>query len=167
MSVIFKKLRKSKFYSEPIFPANLREGDLVFEKGKSFAITCILKPGEKKIDFFKEQKINKSMEEKISSIEENRTDYVVFLINGACNVFCRRYNPLLPIYINCFKDNQGIYNRQKGLGIWLLKFSIDYVSMKKVISNPSIYQGFIKNIDDTEIRDEVEVISSLMSLQYS
>lgn len=167
MSVIYKNLKKSIFYPGIVLPGNLKEGDLVIEQGNSFAVAGVLKPEENKINFFKEQNYNKSMEKIFSNIKEIRTDYVVFLVNYTCNVLCRTYHPLLPIAINRYIDNKGIYNREEGLNIWLLKFSIDYVSMRRVISNPIIYNNFIKKIDNKEIRDELEVISSLMALHYS
>lgn len=167
MSLINKKLKKTKFHPATLFPKNLREGDLVLENGKSLAVVGVLKPGESKINFFRNQNYNESVEKLFLTIKENRVEYIVFLIDYNCNLFYRRYHPFLPIYVNCYKGKNGRYNRQKGLDIWLLKFSLDYVSMRKVILNPSNYHNFIQNISDKDIREELEVVSSLMSLQYS
>lgn len=167
MSLINKKLKKTKFHPGTLFPTNLREGDLIFENGKSFAVVGVLRPGEDKINFFRDQNYNKSVEKLFSTIKESKNEYIVFLIDYTCNLFYRRYHPFLPINVNCYKDKNGLYNRKKGLDIWLLKFSVDYVSMRKVISNPRIYHDFISTIDDKGIREEVEAVSSLMSLQYS
>ena len=78
MSLINKKLKKTKFHPRTLFPTNLREGDLIFENGKSFAVVGVLRPGEDKINFFRDQNYNKSVEKLFSTIKENKNEYILF-----------------------------------------------------------------------------------------
>jgi len=168
MSVIYQTLRKANFYKEPVFPRNIQEGDLVSENNEMYAVIGVLKPSDDKVIFFKRQKFNNGFERIFYEIEENRTEFLVFLMNCQKGIFYRKHHPFSTINIYCYKNSGGVVDKKKGFDIWMLKFSAEFVCKERVLfGERSVYDNFLDTLKESMVKDEIRAVSGLMSLQYS
>tara|TARA_R110000772_G_scaffold91379_1_gene187891 strand:+ start:160 stop:669 length:510 start_codon:yes stop_codon:yes gene_type:complete len=168
MSTIYQTLRKANFYSEPVFPKNIREGDLISDNNQICAVSGVLSPSEDKVTFFKRQNFNVRFVGMFYEIQENRKEFFVFLMNCQRGIFYRRHHPFSSVNVYCYKNSRGIIDKKKGFDIWMLKFSTEFVCKEKVLfGKKSVYDNFLETIKDGVVKDEIHAISGLMFLQYS
>lgn len=168
MSTIYRTLRKASFYKHPVFPKNILEGDLVNSDNQICAVIGVLSPFEDKVTFFKRQNFNIRFAKMFYEIEENRTDYLIFLINSKSGVFYRKHHPFSTVNIYCYKNSRGLIDKERGFNVWMLKFSAEFVCKEKVLfGEKSLYLDFLNTFQEGIVKEEIHAVSGLMSLQYS
>lgn len=167
MSAIYQALKSSSFYKKLVFPSNLIERDLIKEVDDTYAVVCVLKPSDDKNLILRKNKLNYHFEKIFSELEDNRNEIIVFLINCRSGIFYKRYNPYILVSVYTYKNQYGIFDRELGFDIWMLKFSAEFVCKENVLlGEKKIYNDFLKTFDEGIIKEEIHAVAGLMSLQY-